>query len=64
MIRNVKLPLNLPFTLNVSENGRAEMNANLSLNRLDFGVGQGQWQAVDAIANEVNIQIQLWADKT
>ena len=59
-IRDVNLPLELPFTLNIEE-GQAVMNSLLSLNRLDFGVGQGQWESTDAIGGDVNLSITVRA---
>ncbi len=64
-VRDVTLPLRFPFTLNISqkESGvqKADMSAELSLKRLDFGVGQGAWQTTEAIGNDVKIQIQFTA---
>jgi polyisoprenoid-binding protein YceI len=33
----------------------------LPINRLDFGVGQGEWAATDIIANGVQVQINIEA---
>ena len=64
-LRGVEMPIILPFTLIITEdqhgNESAEMSATIDLNRLDFGVGQGQWQKTDAIGNKVTINISLWA---
>ncbi len=64
-LRGIKMPIILPFALVISDNGQgqsiAEMTATLDLNRLDFGVGQGQWQKTDAISDKVVINVSLLA---
>ncbi len=41
-LRGFKKPIVLPFELKIDGN-RAEMNATITLNRADFGVGAGPW---------------------
>lgn len=63
-LRGVSLPLEFPFDLKIIENSgqkKATMRAELSLNRLDFGIGQGQWQSTDAIGNAVRVKIAIEA---
>ncbi len=64
-LRGITMPIILPFALVISDNGQgqsiAEMTATLDLNRLDFGVGQGQWQKTGAISDKVTINISLLA---
>ncbi|PCJ97871.1 MAG: hypothetical protein COA45_09295 [Zetaproteobacteria bacterium] len=64
-LRGVTMPIDLPFVLNIfpDANGKsiAKMVANLNLNRLDFGIGQGKWQSVDAIGGVIKIDISLIA---
>ncbi|MCC7305486.1 MAG: YceI family protein [Alphaproteobacteria bacterium] len=66
-IRDVTLPVSFPFTLVIAkkENGQqtAEMNAELALKRLDFGVGQGQWKATETIADAVKISLLVHAER-
>ncbi len=66
-IRDAALPVSFPFNLEIQEldDGRkqAVMNGELVLQRLDFGVGQGQWQGTDAIANEVNVTLVVHATR-
>ncbi|MGH6972752.1 MAG: YceI family protein, partial [Caulobacteraceae bacterium] len=45
-IRGVSKPLTLPFTLAIT-GPSAKMSAGVELNRLAFGVGQGEWKATD-----------------
>lgn len=63
-LRGVEKDIDLPFTLAITdENGvrTAVMDAELSLNRFDFGVGQNQWAKADIIAGPVNIVIHVKA---
>lgn len=64
-LHGVKLPVSFPFSLEIldADQGqkRANMSANFMLNRLDFGIGQGQWKATDAIGNGVNIRLEIGA---
>lgn len=67
-LRGVTMPIILPFTLVISDNDQgqrvANMSALLDLNRLDFGVGQGQWQKTDAISDKVTIDVNLLATQS
>lgn len=67
-IRGNTLPIVLPFSLDITkmEDGsrKAVMVSQISLMRLDFGVGQGEWEKEDAIANEVVIDIVVNATHT
>ena len=57
----------MPFELEIEPDedrlnkNKAEMEATVDLNRLDFGVGQGQWEKTDAISDKVTIEIDLEA---
>ncbi len=64
-IRGQAVLVDLPFTLQLRESpdGQAAlMESEITLNRLDFGIGQGQWQATDTVGNTVKISITLVAD--
>ena len=59
-LRGVVKPLTLPFTLAIT--GRAaKMNAQVGLNRLAFGVGQGEWKATDTVPANVTVTVALSA---
>ena len=61
-LRNVSRDLTVPFSFRTAtEQGArvAYMNGKLSLRRLDYGVGQGDWQATDQVGNEVGISFAL-----
>jgi polyisoprenoid-binding protein YceI len=62
-IRGVAKPLTLPFTL-VITGASAKMSAQVALNRLAFGVGQGEWQATDTVPANVAVRIDLTAHRT
>jgi len=59
-IRGVTKPLTLPFTL-VITGGVAKMNASVGLNRLAFGVGQGDWKTTEVVPGTVTVNISLTA---
>jgi len=62
-VRGVAKPLNLPFALAV--NGTtAHMTGGIRVNRLAFGVGQGEWAAVSTIPASVTVSIALTARRT
>jgi polyisoprenoid-binding protein YceI len=52
----------LPFTLTVSGD-TAEAQGELTVDRLDFGVGQGQWADTSTIGAEVRIVFDLTATR-
>ena len=59
-LRGVAKPLTLPFTLAIT-GAQARMTGAVAINRLAFGVGQGEWQAVDAIPASVTVSIAISA---
>lgn len=66
-IRNVTLPVTLPFTLDIKEKANgdkvATMEGSLEINRLDFGVGQGEWSSTDTVKNPVRVNVSLTAEQ-
>jgi cytochrome b561 len=66
-IRDIKKPLSLPFSLEIDESDEgvqeAEMESEIRLKRLDYGVGQGPWQKTDAIADDVRLKISVEATR-
>ncbi|MDB5429812.1 MAG: polyisoprenoid-binding protein [Caulobacter sp.] len=61
-IKGVTKPLTLPFTL-VITGDTARMTASVAVNRLAFGVGQGEWAASDVIPNPATVTIVLVAHR-
>ncbi len=62
-LRGVSKPLSLPFTL-VIQGGQAKMTSQVAINRLAFGVGQGEWKAVTTIPAAVTVSVVLAARRT
>ena len=61
-IRNVTRDIRVPFSFRtVNEKGVAAgyMTGRTTINRLDYGVGQGEWKATDQVANEVTVTFAL-----
>jgi polyisoprenoid-binding protein YceI len=63
-VRGKAAMVDLPFTLSIRESPEGQaalMEGHVDLNRLDFGVGQGQWQVTDAIGGTVRLNITVLA---
>ena len=66
-IRDAVLELTLPFTLTIEDHPedpsaeRAHAVGAVEILRLDYGVGQGQWQDTSMVANEVLVTIDILA---
>jgi polyisoprenoid-binding protein YceI len=61
-IRDVTREIRLPFTFaTAQEGGRtvAWLKGGVTLNRLDYGVGQGDWKDTTWVANEVRVKFSL-----
>jgi polyisoprenoid-binding protein YceI len=61
-IRDVTRDLVVPFGFrSTTEKGVAVgyMTGRATIKRLDFGVGQGEWQATDQVANAVDVSFNL-----
>jgi len=61
-LRGVTKPLTVPFTLAVT-GPKARMSANLSINRLAFGVGQDEWSKPTAVPAAVTVTVVLNAHR-
>ncbi len=59
-LKGVSKPLDLLFDLRIDET-RATVGARASLDRLAFGVGQGEFAATDQIPAKVAVRVQLRA---
>jgi cytochrome b561 len=66
-IRDVTLPVILPFTLDIAaESGKesvAIMDGSVVLDRSKFKLGSGSWANTDVIANEVPVYIHVTAHR-
>jgi polyisoprenoid-binding protein YceI len=61
-IRDVTRNVTVPFGFRpANEKGAAAgyMIGRVTIKRLDFGVGQGEWKATDQVANEVDVNFSL-----
>ena len=65
-IRDVTLPVDLPFTLDITTGAdgqkTAKMKGELTLQRLDYGVGTGDWQDTSNVGNPVKVLVLLTAN--
>lgn len=57
-LRGVTRELRLPLTLKPSTAG-LELSGQTALRRLDFGVGQGEWQSTESVGDEVKIRYKV-----
>lgn len=65
-LRDVTLPVVLPFTLTTEERGgslHATASGELTVQRLDYGVGQGLWEDTSVVGNDVTIKIDIEASR-
>jgi cytochrome b561 len=64
-IRGVTLPITLPFTLDIAKNDSgvetARITGETTINRLDFGIGQGEWKDPKSVGTEIQVHINLSA---
>ncbi|MCB1721961.1 MAG: YceI family protein, partial [Alphaproteobacteria bacterium] len=64
-LRGVKNQLSFPFSLTITplDGGakQATMVGDFTLNRLNFGIGQGAWKSTEAIGDSVNVQVHIVA---
>jgi polyisoprenoid-binding protein YceI len=59
-LRGVSKPLSLPFTLTI-QGAQAKMAGAVGINRLAFGVGQGEWKATTTIPAAVTVSVAITA---
>lgn len=57
-IRDVTRDIRLPFTFE-SKNNESWLKGGVTLKRLDYGVGQGDWKDTSEVANEVKVTFAL-----
>lgn len=64
-IKGNAVPIEFPFDLTIHEspqNGReALVKGQVTLNRLDFGLGKGRWESADSVAFDVIVDVALTA---
>jgi len=57
-IRGVSKDLRLPLTIKPTANG-LELSGQVTIKRLDFGVGQGEWKSTESVGDEVKVQYKV-----
>ena len=59
-IRDTTREIRLPFGFKpVADGARAELEGGVAIRRLDYGVGQGEWQDTQWVGDEVRIRFTL-----
>ena len=61
-IKDISQNIVLPFTLKI-ENGQADMQAELKVNRSDYKVGTGMWASEEWVDHDVVVNVHLQASK-
>lgn len=61
-IRDVTREVILPFDLEI-EGDEAEAKGTVTINRTDFGIGQGQWTDTSQVGDPVTIKIEIEAKR-
>jgi polyisoprenoid-binding protein YceI len=57
-LRGVTKDLRVPLNLRAAGDGY-ELSGEVTVARLDFGVGQGEWQSTEWVGNEVKLQYKV-----
>ena len=61
-IRGVTRDTRVPFTFRTASEAGAPvgyLSGKVTIRRLDFGVGQGDWKATDQVGNDVTVSFAL-----
>ena len=58
-IRDKTIPLKFPFSMVPGAEGRTQLTAKVTLNRLDFGIGTGDWADDGTIGHKVDVEVSL-----
>ena len=59
-IRDKTKPMSFPFKLEVGAKG-FHLTSEVTIKRLDYGVGQGYWANTAEIPNDVKVQVDVYA---
>ena len=63
-MRGVSLPVSFPFTLEISGEGAdrvAKAAGSFTINRLDYGVGEGDWASEKTASHQIEIAVSITA---
>ena len=61
-IRNVTKDLRVPLTIKPAGAG-LELSGAVTIKRLDYGVGQGEWQSTESVGDAVKITYKVALNK-
>ena len=61
-IRDMSKAVDLPFTVDI-DGDNAAMAGSLTIDRTDFGVGQGAWSSGSTVATSVTVNVAITATK-
>ncbi len=59
-IKGKTLPVTAPFTYK-ADAGNGVFDGNLTIKRLDYAIGEGEWKDVSTVANEIQIKFHIVA---
>lgn len=59
-IRGKTMPVVIPFTLDIAGN-TAHMKGDVTLSRLDYGMGEGEWEDEKTVGHDVEVLIDVTA---
>jgi len=62
-LKGVSQPLSLPFTLADIDDGKVQMNSEVTIKRLRYNIGTGEWEDTQTVDNQVLIKISVHAEK-
>jgi polyisoprenoid-binding protein YceI len=63
-LRDVTREIRVPFEFAATAGATARLKGSTRVRRLDFGVGQGDWQGTEWIADEVRVEFDLSLRRT
>ncbi len=61
-LRGVTLPVDIPVTIDIGEDGIARAEGSFTVKRLEFGVGQGQWTDTTSVGDPVLVRFAVQAN--
>jgi len=53
------VPIKFPFSMVPGAEGRMKLTAKVTLNRMDFGIGSGDWADDSTIGHKVDVDVSL-----
>jgi len=63
-IRDMTRPMSFPFQLAIERDAERmgfRLTSNVTIKRLEYGVGQGYWASTAEIPNEIGIEVDVYA---